>query len=133
MKILKVLGAILVAPLLCGQGFAVEIAGVSPESKAASSVVRYLYALAGGNVEQMKESLAPAMLKGRDLQLSNPDYPHQLSEAYSQASFEIMDSELEATGEVRVDARIDLSGRDSVYCRFFLRETGGQFLIEREE
>ncbi len=113
--------------------FSADNAHTVNESSAIELVKSYMAALMAGDTSQISQLISPKMLEQRQALFNNPDYPTQLQNAYANATYEIIASEVLATGNTQIDVKIELKQLDVMHSRFVVAKINGQFQIVVEQ
>ena len=133
MKLRTLISIFLLTTFHVETGFASDPPASADEIAAANVVSSYLQATMAGDVASVQNYLSPQMLKRQQALLNNPGYSQQLSAAYANASYEIMDSRILKTGKIQIETKIHLNANDTVHSRFVLDKFDNRYLIISEQ
>jgi hypothetical protein len=125
------LGALLTTVLLFASLFV--SAGDAADHGAVTVVDNYLNALIVGDIEGMKNSLAPGLLQKKAAVLDIPSYDETLRSRYQNATFSIVDSVDLADDRTQIDTQIVFgSGRPMVASFVVVKDAAGDYWIAEE-
>lgn len=123
---------VLLSVAVCLSGVPAAV-GDGGDADAVAVVESYLGALVRGDIDGMKQRLAPELLHKKASVLDSPSYDRTLRSFYENATFSIVDTRPEKNDRIRVDTQIVLgSGHLMVASFIVVKDAAGVHWIAEE-